>query len=209
MFSRFEVGRSQLLKIFFLTAAIGAILIACLVGFYVLDYLYLRHERAAARWQAREPHHYIYSIKIIGVSFASHLEIEIQDKRIVRSTHLETGSPSTMWQMSPGSSLHQSGLFNNYILIDSVFELIQASRKPSSKPLAIFYQLEPVLYTSLVRKGFVSEKTIPCTPPFPRATYNPEFGYPEKLILGARRCSISYEERSEILIEIDSFQILP
>jgi hypothetical protein len=209
MLSRSEVGRHQLLKIIFLTATVGAIVVACLVSFFVLDNLFLRHERAAARWQARKPHHYIYSIKIIGASFTSHLEIEIRDNRIVRSNHLETGSPSTMWLMSPGSSLHQSGLINNYILIDRIFKLIKDSRKPTAKPLALFYHLEPELYTSLVRKGVVSEKSIPCTPPFPRVTYNPEYGYPEKLVLGARRCSISYEERSEILIEIDSFQILP
>jgi hypothetical protein len=199
-----KILRASLLVVFALMA-----LAACLVGGLALDSFYLQHERAAAHWNQRKPRHYQYEVFIQSSFWQNGFLIEIQDSRIIRTINLASGQPAEIWNMAPGSYMHQTGMLWQYIHIDQIFDLVKIARRPPKTFPALLTRINPEMYYALAYKGLLPYERTSCDPSFPRARYNQDYGYPERLALGGHPCTTVMELVSPITIQIDRFQPLP
>jgi hypothetical protein len=193
------------LKIFLLAISCGVLLVVCLGVGLAVDSFHMQHEQAAARWEQRQPYHYRYTVQVDGSFFTSKFRIEVRNKKIVHIMDANTGETAQTWRMAPGSYLIETGLIQQYIAIDRIFDQIQAGRKPPRTWTAFLYRLDPVKYTFLVDRDLLPRGSEGCDPAFPTVSYHPYFGYPEELTLGGNPCTMINELRNLIFIWITGF----
>lgn len=177
---------------YFLAFGVSTLLVACLAALVIslLPLLLVRHDQARQRWKQHNLRHYEVEVAWSSNWSHGHLRAEMRDNRIVGGVDLDTGR--SLVPLSLESAPYGA---NYYVVIDNLFELIQAQSRTPANWRTLVARYNPLL------AGWLA----PCAAPLPTVRYDAEYGYPTSINYRGSPCT----KQGDVNVMVKHFQPLP
>lgn len=177
------------------------LLSGCLLGgWWFVDWAYLRHQRAYARWQALEPPHYSYRVSIQGFGDSVDWRVEAWRGGLPRVLDVANQRPPEDWDI----------LFTSpfYDLSTMAYFMSQVLRPPSSLGQFVARYL-PRAFFWAAGKGWYPGGWVNCEAAMPIVEYDPQFSYPALVQFQQYSCYNRWVQPVPTQIKITEFKVLP
>jgi hypothetical protein len=192
-----------------LASLAGLVSLPCVFSGAAYNYLHYRHVRAYNLWVERQPDHYAYILNLLGSVTYQTYQVEVRAGKLVKLTDMNTGNSVTFSGPSATRFPPNNTWIGNHLLIDDLFLQIQTATRLPKSVQAFVQRANPVFYNRLSAAGWLPWGSVSCDPVYPKATYDPVYGFPEEVFLEGNPCASLDEASYPVHVKIEDLQVLP